>query len=99
MRKRPLSHRGSPFFIHHSSFLFLHLHWHPMSLLIDGYNLIHAAGLVGQGRGPGGLERSRLALLNFLAQSLAAADLARTTVVFDAAGVRRGCRIRWRIAA
>jgi len=55
-----------------------------MSLLIDGYNLLHAAGILGQGRGAGTLERARLALLNFLAESLAPDELPRTTVVFDA---------------
>ena len=30
-----------------------------MSLLIDGYNLLHAAGIMGRGAGPGGLQRSR----------------------------------------
>jgi uncharacterized protein len=55
-----------------------------MALLIDGYNLMHAAGLVGQGLGPGGLERSRLALLNFVAASVEQAELAVTTIVFDA---------------
>jgi predicted RNA-binding protein with PIN domain len=61
-----------------------------MSLLIDGYNLIYAAGIVGRGSGPGGLQRSRLALLNFLAESLDLADLPRTTVVFDAHDAPRG---------
>jgi predicted RNA-binding protein with PIN domain len=55
-----------------------------MSLIIDGYNLLHASGIVGQGRGRGGLERSRLALLNFVVESLDAKDLPRATVVFDA---------------
>lgn len=57
-----------------------------MAILIDGYNLLHAAGIVGAGRGPRGLERSRLALLNFLAESLDPADQRQVTVVFDAAG-------------
>ena len=61
-----------------------------MSLLIDGYNLIYAAGIVGRGHGPGGLQRSRLALLNFLAESLEPAELPRTTVVFDAHDAPRG---------
>lgn len=56
-----------------------------MSLLIDGYNLLNAVGIVGRKAGPGGLERSRLALLNFLAESLDPNQVARTTVVFDAA--------------
>ncbi len=55
-----------------------------MTLLIDGYNLLHASGLLGRGRGRGVLESSRQALLNFLANSLPEADVARTTVVFDA---------------
>jgi len=55
-----------------------------MSLLIDGYNLLHATGILGSGIGPGGLERSRLALLNFLAESIEPEELPHTTVVFDA---------------
>ena len=55
-----------------------------MSLIIDGYNLLHASGIIGRGIGPGGLERSRTALLNFLAESLALEELPRTIVVFDA---------------
>ncbi|HVW36932.1 MAG TPA: NYN domain-containing protein [Pirellulales bacterium] len=56
-----------------------------MTLLIDGYNLLHASGILGRGRGPGGFERSRLALLNFIAESLPAETASKTTVVFDAA--------------
>jgi predicted RNA-binding protein with PIN domain len=55
-----------------------------MPLLIDGYNLLHASGILGRGVGPGSLERSRGALLNFLAETIAAPKLAETTVVFDA---------------
>jgi uncharacterized protein len=55
-----------------------------MSLLIDGYNLLHVSGIMGRGIGPGGLQRSRLALVNFLAESIAPEDLSRTTIVFDA---------------
>jgi len=54
-----------------------------MSLLIDGYNLLNVVGIIGRGIGPGGLERARLALLNFLAESLDAKEIPRTTVVFD----------------
>jgi hypothetical protein len=61
-----------------------------MSLLIDGYNLLNAVGIIGRGVGPGGLERSRAALLNFLAESLAAEEIPRTTVVFDAHDVPPG---------
>ena len=61
-----------------------------MSLIVDGYNLLHATGIMGRGVGPGGLERSRLALLNFLAASLEPDDLKHTTVVFDAADAPAG---------
>ena len=55
-----------------------------MPILIDGYNLLNATGIVGRGIGPGSLERSRLALLNFLAVSIDPRELPHTTVVFDA---------------
>ena len=55
-----------------------------MSLLIDGYNLLHVSGIIGRGAGQGSLQASRLALLNFLAESLAPGEAANTTVVFDA---------------
>jgi predicted RNA-binding protein with PIN domain len=61
-----------------------------MSLVIDGYNLMHAAGIIGRGAGPGGLERSRLALLNFIVESLDPADLPQAVVVFDAAAAPPG---------
>ncbi len=54
-----------------------------MPLLIDGYNLLHATGIVGRGLGPGSLERSRRALLNFLCESIDPRHLPRTTIVFD----------------
>jgi hypothetical protein len=55
-----------------------------MPLLIDGYNLLNATGIVGRGGGPSSLGRSRLALLNFLAASIDPRELPQTTVVFDA---------------
>lgn len=61
-----------------------------MHLLIDGYNLMHAAGLIGRGVGPGSLERSRLALLNFVAEALDENERQAATVVFDAHGAPRG---------
>ena len=54
-----------------------------MPILIDGYNLMHAAGLMKPRFGPGGLERARRALLGLLAGSLGE-EAAQTTVVFDA---------------
>jgi predicted RNA-binding protein with PIN domain len=56
-----------------------------MAILIDGYNLLHVTGIFGRGQGPGGFERSRRALLNFLVESIGPEELPRTTVVFDAA--------------
>jgi len=55
-----------------------------MSLLIDGYNVLHIVGIIGRGVGPGTLQRSRLALLNFLAESLEPHEVQQATVVFDA---------------
>ncbi|HZZ73639.1 MAG TPA: NYN domain-containing protein [Pirellulales bacterium] len=55
-----------------------------MAIIIDGYNLLHASGILPRGIGPGGLERSRQALLNVLVESLPPTELPRTTVVFDA---------------
>lgn len=55
-----------------------------MPLIIDGYNLISTVGIIARGVGPGSLERARLALLNFLAESLDADEIAVTAVVFDA---------------
>ena len=53
--------------------------------LIDGYNLLHAAGLARARYGPGDLERARVALLLKIADGLSEDDRGRTTVVFDAA--------------
>jgi predicted RNA-binding protein with PIN domain len=62
-----------------------------MSLLIDGYNLLHAVGVRPERlSAPGGLERARQGLLNLLAASLAPQELPRTTVVFDAASAPPG---------
>jgi predicted RNA-binding protein with PIN domain len=62
----------------------------PVSLLIDGYNLLNTTGIVASGGGPRGLQQSRLAMLNFLAESLPPEELAQTTVVFDAHDPPRG---------
>ena len=61
-----------------------------MSVIIDGYNLIAAVGIIGRGVGPGGLERARLALLNFLAESLEPGEIGGTTIVFDAKNAPTG---------
>jgi uncharacterized protein len=55
-----------------------------MPTLIDGYNLIHAAGILSRNIGPGTLQRARNGLIGFLAASLSETERAVTTVVFDA---------------
>ena len=62
-----------------------------MRLLIDGYNLMYAADIVGPpGRGDRGLERSRAALIQFVAGTLEPGDKSSAVVVFDAAGAPPG---------
>lgn len=53
-------------------------------LIIDGYNLLHAAGLARMQYGPGDLERARRRLLALLAEKLRSDERRRCTVVFDA---------------
>ncbi len=60
-------------------------------LMIDGYNLLHAAGLARRRYGPGQLERCRAQLLAWLAKHLTDGERERTTVVFDAAEAPRVC--------
>lgn len=54
-----------------------------MRYLIDGYNLLHAMGLLCGKVGPHGLEKARLALLDRLC-SVHGEDAGAVTVVFDA---------------
>jgi len=54
-----------------------------MRYLIDGYNLLHAMGVLHGRVGPGGLHKARLALLGLVHGALGA-DAANVTVVFDA---------------
>jgi uncharacterized protein len=53
-------------------------------LLIDGYNLMHAAGMAQATYGPRELQRCRNRLLRYLLHKLTPAEIARATVVFDA---------------
>lgn len=53
-------------------------------LVIDGYNLMHAAGLGRSEYGPGELERNRNRLLHQIAGVLDKSVAADATVVFDA---------------
>jgi len=54
-----------------------------VDLLIDGYNLMHFAGLSRRRYGPGDLERARNRLLKRLQRGLSQQELSRTTVIFD----------------
>jgi len=68
-----------------------------MSLIIDGYNLLHATDIFGEGTGPGSFQRSREALLAFLAASLGDAERPQTTIVFDAAEAPPGLSDRYTV--
>ncbi|HJN09188.1 MAG: NYN domain-containing protein [Pirellulaceae bacterium] len=61
-----------------------------MAILIDGYNLLHAAGIIPRGIGTGTLQHARSALLNWLVAALEPDQVAETTVVFDAANPPAG---------
>ncbi len=61
-----------------------------MSLLIDGYNLLHATDIFGEGAGAGSFQRSREALLAFLTTSLNESERLRATIVFDASDAPPG---------
>jgi predicted RNA-binding protein with PIN domain len=61
-----------------------------MSLLIDGYNLLHASDVFPPASAPPTLEQSRRALLDFLVDHLPAKQLPRTIVTFDAVGAPPG---------
>src|SRR5579862_521982 len=53
-------------------------------LIIDGYNLMHAAGMARARYGPGDLQRARQRLLKLLVRTLTKPELQRATIVFDA---------------
>ncbi len=56
-----------------------------MRILIDGYNLMYAVGLMAKKLGPDRFRKARLRFLNKLVEALGAVDAHQTTVVFDAA--------------
>jgi uncharacterized protein len=60
-----------------------------MSYLIDGYNLLHAMGLLRGKVGPKGLEKARLGLLGLL-RAVYGEEASGVTVVFDAANAPPG---------
>lgn len=53
-------------------------------IIIDGYNVLHAAGRFLSRDTPGGLEQDRRDLLRHVSQRLTPRERRRTTVVFDA---------------
>ena len=55
-----------------------------MSFLIDGYNLLFAAGMMPRHVVPGSLHRARHVLLDYLVSHLTAQEIRETIVVFDA---------------
>jgi uncharacterized protein len=57
--------------------------------VIDGYNLLHAMGVLSGPVGPGGLEKARLRLLGLLHGTFAGQE-GEVTVVFDAGGALPG---------
>lgn len=59
-----------------------------MSLLIDGYNLLHATDIFG--KDPGNFQQSREALLEFLVTALLPAERKSAMIVFDAADAPPG---------
>jgi predicted RNA-binding protein with PIN domain len=65
-----------------------------MFYLIDGYNLLHAMGILGGAVGPAGLERARLNLLGVL-RGAHGPEAEKVTVVFDAADPPRGLPARF----
>jgi predicted RNA-binding protein with PIN domain len=61
-----------------------------MAFIIDGYNLLHATGIVGHRGGPATFARSRGALIEFLADALPEPQRLSTCIVFDACDAPRG---------
>ena len=57
--------------------------------LIDGYNLLHAMGILGGRVGPRGLEKARGRLLGML-HAIFGAESSAVTIVFDASGALPG---------
>jgi predicted RNA-binding protein with PIN domain len=61
-----------------------------MDIIIDAYNLIFQCGLEGRSRTPATIRRSRIRLINLLAENLSLDQRKRTTVVFDAVQLPAG---------
>jgi hypothetical protein len=61
-----------------------------MRTLIDGYNVMFAAGLLGKKFGPDGFRKVRTRFLNDIASKMGPTEAHLTTVVFDAKKVPEG---------
>lgn len=59
-------------------------------LILDGYNVMHAAGMVQFRSGPGQLQAAREVLLHYIADCLTETEVQRTHVVFDAVNAPHG---------
>lgn len=59
-------------------------------LIVDGYNVMHAAGLASLMSAERGLEKARHALLHFIADRLTPAERVKARVVFDAMNAPAG---------
>ncbi len=59
-------------------------------LILDGYNVMHAAALVRFRSGPGQLQAAREVLLHYIADCLTPTEIQRTHVVFDAINAPNG---------
>ena len=54
-----------------------------MQIIIDGYNLLHAIGYIGNLSEPGKLEQARVTMLDKLSRYMTVAERKQTIVVFD----------------
>jgi len=68
---------------------YAHKQHNVMFYLIDGYNLLHAMGILTGKVGPQGLAKARLGLLGLLSGAMGK-DASTVTVVFDAAAAPPG---------
>jgi len=66
------------------------------TMMIDGYNLLFALGLVGTNQNAEALRRARARLLKKVAETIPADERPRTVVVFDADRAPRGMPARQR---
>jgi len=61
-----------------------------ISLIIDGYNLLYAMGILEDGKHPRAFELARQRLLGKIAHALKPSERVETAIIFDANAPRRG---------